>query len=309
MRSIKERMGSEVNCTTLTRDQYDKMAFKCPRCPNFATNNIRALNSHKRIHNNERRENNSLPTPVQNNTDDEDDPINTQTSRATEPKNRDPNSQLLGLTDNHNIINDKPDNLPTAEEVQNELLFSINPEIKEDTPSDAFYPRFREIMVDYSDNKWDQFITLIDEFTKAIRKYVKIDGIDSSTYKRNTIDPKDPTATQRLYRRNRRRALRLIKEQNSSCNVPISDLEDKFFKKNIHTPDLSIYNNAKKADRPLNAAIFSAVEVKKKLYESENTAPGPDSITYNHLKSFDLYAKCLTAIYNICLKAKKIPPA
>lgn len=40
---------------------------------------------------------------------------------------------------------------------------------------------------------------------------------------------------------------------------------------------------------------------------SENTAPGPDRLQYNHLRSFDTDAKVLTLIYNICLKARKVP--
>lgn len=39
----------------------------------------------------------------------------------------------------------------------------------------------------------------------------------------------------------------------------------------------------------------------------ENTSPGPDGITYNHLKLIDNSAIALTPLYNCCLKFKAVP--
>lgn len=64
-----------------------------------------------------------------------------------------------------------------------------------------------------------------------------------------------------------------------------------------------------KASDPPSFTPFTTEEVKQKLRASESTAPGGDRITYNHLKSYYNEAKVLTCIFNICLKAKKIPAA
>lgn len=41
----------------------------------------------------------------------------------------------------------------------------------------------------------------------------------------------------------------------------------------------------------------------------ENSSPGPDGITYAHLKLIDPTAEILTLIYDICLKFKSVPTA
>lgn len=72
-------------------------------------------------------------------------------------------------------------------------------------------------------------------------------------------------------------------------------------------PDLSVYNECIMAPVPPNTAPFTTEEVARKLKGSESTAPGPDRLAYNHLRSFDQEAKVRTIIYNICLKAGRIP--
>lgn len=47
--------------------------------------------------------------------------------------------------------------------------------------------------------------------------------------------------------------------------------------------------------------------MRNKLKKCENTAPGHDRLTYNHWKGIDTDCRTLAHIFNICLKAKRIP--
>lgn len=59
----------------------------------------------------------------------------------------------------------------------------------------------------------------------------------------------------------------------------------------------------------MNIEYFTSNEITKKLRKCENTAPGPDGITYNHIKKVDPYAKVLTPLYNLCLRFQAVPEA
>ncbi|GIY89569.1 hypothetical protein CEXT_103051 [Caerostris extrusa] len=41
--------------------------------------------------------------------------------------------------------------------------------------------------------------------------------------------------------------------------------------------------------------------------KAENTAPGPDRLTYHHLRLVDPGAKLLTRIFNLCLRSERFP--
>ncbi|GIY48208.1 LINE-1 retrotransposable element ORF2 protein [Caerostris darwini] len=52
---------------------------------------------------------------------------------------------------------------------------------------------------------------------------------------------------------------------------------------------------------------FTAKEVWAILKKAENTAPGPDRLTYHHLRLIDPGAKLLTKIFNLCVRFRKVP--
>lgn len=117
----------------------------------------------------------------------------------------------------------------------------------------------------------------------------------------NKFYPKFPAKIQRFYRRNRRRAIReILNKPNSSCNIPHEDLKNKFYNEENISFDESIFKSTEV--RP-----FTASEIKTKLQRCENTAPGQDRLTYNPLKGIDPDCKALAQMFNICLKAKRIP--
>lgn len=60
-KDLREAQGHEVNYQMLTPEEYESMPFKCTKCTEFASDNKRALNSHFRIHNENRNRPNSRP--------------------------------------------------------------------------------------------------------------------------------------------------------------------------------------------------------------------------------------------------------
>lgn len=65
--------------------------------------------------------------------------------------------------------------------------------------------------------------------------------------------------------------------------------------------------NDEPATDPMNTNTFIRNGVSKKLKSCENTSPGPDGVTYQHLKLVDPNAVALTPMYNCCLKFKPVP--
>lgn len=113
---------------------------------------------------------------------------------------------------------------------------------------------------------------------------------------------------QRLYRRNRRRAAReALKIPSLQCNVPADSLKEKFFKENDNLYDPSIFTTCSTEIEPPNTSLFTPIEIQSKLGKCKNTAPGPDRLTYQHLKKIDPDCKTIASIFNICLKARRIP--
>lgn len=176
--------------------------------------------------------------------------------------------------------------------------------------SEKFVDRLKDMYKYYSDNKWEEFESLVDEITKDAQKFVKLDKFTAAGTKKKEIEPHDPIAMQRLYRRNRRRTMRVLQgEQNTSCPIAHNLIKDKYYTQRSPSADFTVFDGAKRAERPVPMGQFSRGEVQRKLNKCENTAAGPDRLTYNHWKSYDDEARALTLIYNVCLKACKIPTA
>lgn len=141
-----------------------------------------------------------------------------------------------------------------------------------------------------------------------MRDHVKITANPTTTFKPSSINENDPAVLQWLYHKYRRKAVRSLKGDKSNiCKVEHRQLRNKYFEQPEKIPDLTVFDSLKKAERPRNTTPFTFTEVSRKLNASENT--GPDRIQYKHLRSYDTDAKILTLMFNICLKACKIPVA
>ena len=129
-------------------------------------------------------------------------------------------------------------------------------------------------------------------------------------------DPKAAAKIQKLYRKNRVRAMRQISNQASPfCTINKEILFDHFKEvfgnRNHHIeglpnglPELPPIPNENQD--PLSPP-FTPREVWTRLRRTNNTAPGPDSIRYAVLKHFDKSAHILTSIFNCVQRLHYIP--
>ena len=124
---------------------------------------------------------------------------------------------------------------------------------------------------------------------------------------------REATRVQRLYRSNRKRAVREILQGNSThCQVPLEDIQRHFT--NLYAPqarpdDLPTLD-FEEPIRETNEALvadFRSVEVNRRLKKMSNSSPGPDGVTYNDLRKDDPGAVLLTAVFNACRKVERIP--
>lgn len=159
----------------------------------------------------------------------------------------------------------------------------------------------------------------MDEMTAEAGRLVKLPeraNQSGGATTRKKIDPEDAQAIQSLYRRNRRRAVRLIVEgEGTSCDIDTRAVEDHY--RSIWATsdcDLSMYRDAEGRD-PIQMGRLDRKVVAKKLHHFENTAPGDDGLTYQHWKKLDPTCHVLTEVLNVCAsytrksrRAGKRPP-
>ena len=191
------------------------------------------------------------------------------------------------------------------ERVIQELEETPNPD--DPSPSADFLKKFKSILISDSVNEWEAFTSLLDDYIRFAQKRVKLpEDKESRTFRKP--NPRNKTFIQRLYKRNRRRAVRLILGQaQGNCDLDPEELAEHFFPLSDFCPDLSILDPISAVDNEIDLSKFSPEEVWVKLSKAENTAPGPDRLTFHHWKSTDPEAKTLACIFNICLKYHLIP--
>lgn len=100
------------------------------------------------------------------------------------------------------------------------------------------------------------------------------------------ISADDPKEIQKLHRKNRRKALRIMyNEQSDFRDLDPEVVANHYDTDTIAQPeDTSFMKEIDPAAHTMNVETFTQREVSKRLRACENTAPGPDGITYNHLK-------------------------
>ncbi|KAG8175812.1 hypothetical protein JTE90_013363 [Oedothorax gibbosus] len=161
----------------------------------------------------------------------------------------------------------------------------------------------------FDDVLWSEFEDLLGELTTRIAELVKLPPIrdDSGKPPPTPIDAGDHRTIQRLYKRNRRRAIRLITEgEGSRCHLESHVILQHFeevFKPSTFDP--AVFPQATgRSTVPMDP--FTPDEVKARLYRFENSAPVPDRISYAHLKEVDPSCLILAKIINICMRARRI---
>ena len=158
-----------------------------------------------------------------------------------------------------------------------------------ESPSATFIKRFKDILAS------DQPMLYVNIFNKIPAP-------------RPQAAPRNTSFMQRLYERNRRRAVWIIMgDSKGHCEIDPGSLAEHFFPDCNFIPDDELFASLNKAGSHVDCSSISPEEVWAKLSKSENTAPGPDRITFQHWKRVDPDAKALVCIFNLCLKFLKIP--
>ncbi|GBN94615.1 hypothetical protein AVEN_28277-1 [Araneus ventricosus] len=125
------------------------------------------------------------------------------------------------------------------------------------------------------------------------------------------IDVTDPQACQTLFNKNPKRAVREICEGPPiRCKIPVNVIEDHFKSAwDSQHPVLAPLPPTSEERTPILVRNFSINEVSKKLASAQNSAPGPDRLTYFHWRSVPQSQKFLTLAFNASLHFRRIPPS
>lgn len=147
--------------------------------------------------------------------------------------------------------------------------------------------RFNELL--YSDNDiFEEFCSVLEDFMKSCKDHLGFKEYNDDEKRRRPkdIDVEDPTTIQKVYRNNRRKALRLIYGDDSQfCDLDPEVVADHFCTQAADAPsDTNFMKECKPANESMDTSWFTRREVSRKLKACESTAPGPDGLTYNHWK-------------------------
>ncbi|XP_064464937.1 uncharacterized protein LOC135376257 [Ornithodoros turicata] len=160
-----------------------------------------------------------------------------------------------------------------------------------------------------SDSSWASFEETLVDATEAVAAAVKIRNTPRQDKPRRQINPDNPRCIQRLYKRNRRQAVRLITQGNQErCPISDEELTDHFRHvwEEKHA-DTELLCSRTPAKEEINSEPFSPEEVRARLRRCESTAPGSDQLTYAHWKAVDPGCYFLSAVFNVCLLYRRVP--
>ncbi|KAF8778865.1 Retrovirus-related Pol polyprotein type-1 like protein [Argiope bruennichi] len=192
------------------------------------------------------------------------------------------------------------------------------PDTNEDSESRILDPYIREISLliegEATDEAFRYLCSLSDQAVAEIQSAI-LPGpaLPDSNERRpvRAVDIEDPRTCQSLYRRNRRRAIREINGTNGErCDIGLPALEEYFanaWGSSSFSPGYYAQTNNTRED--LFSRPFSTNEILRKIKNAENTAPGPDRLTYHHWRSLPRAAKYLCALFNACLHFQRVPPS
>lgn len=132
-------------------------------------------------------------------------------------------------------------------------------------------------------------------------------------------DPMDASALQKLYRKDRKKAIsQIFQDMKPYCTIPRPDVQQHFQKLYSNpehawtpppncVPSLPIPEDEDSSRRLI--AHVEPCEVFKRLNRMSNTAPGPDGIRYDGLKKVDPGCYILSALFSKCVALETSPAA
>ncbi|GIY87765.1 retrovirus-related Pol polyprotein from type-2 retrotransposable element R2DM, partial [Caerostris darwini] len=217
--------------------------------------------------------------------------------------------------DEPSVVQDN--NAVLAQPIAQEPLSLDNIVPEDDTPGPLshFIEVFDGLLGDHpSAECFAAFEQNIHDFVHAATAHLFPEGQDkrlpSSSSSSSPPNMEDSATCQKLYRRNRRRAVReIIGHPGDRCKIPLLSLQT-FFSESWEggTSDPLLFGSTDVGERSeLLDTDFSEKEVWEALKKAESTAPGPDRLTYHHLRLVDPGAKLLSRIFNLCLRFQKVP--
>jgi hypothetical protein len=127
---------------------------------------------------------------------------------------------------------------------------------------------------------------------------------------RHKPNPEDPKWIHKLYKINRRKAIRTTLGEEGRDDID-KEIVEKYFTGTADRKscDVTVYENIRtQEDRNIvSTSRITPGEVAKRRSKCENNAPCEDRITYKHWKAVDLACKVMATAYNICLNYEDIP--
>ncbi|GFU25383.1 retrovirus-related Pol polyprotein from type-1 retrotransposable element R2, partial [Nephila pilipes] len=213
-----------------------------------------------------------------------------------------------------------PGDLPLAPPLQSNANSPVINNHVPETPSidiqrpliiDAFLEPLNTILdVDDLEEAFGQFQNLMESLTKVMQDHFHL-SFPPGNVKKGPVKPFDSQnaqKVQRLNRLNRRRCIRNIVNSNSSRCPASKESILSYFKNCWSAPNLNFsLPSSSSPDLPPILDILSPEAVSSCLHGCENSAPGPDLLTYQHWREADPKKIILSRVFNICLKLKDIP--
>lgn len=189
------------------------------------------------------------------------------------------------------------------------LLTEDQVEIDADPPMAAHISHLRALgSAPADDDTWQDFCNTMEQITLEIQDRVKLPAPTEQHRPVRESQINDCAYIQRLYRRNRRRAVRLILEgEKPRCALDMNQVLAHFTHTWQHREyDDSVYPQVE-GRQPLDHIRFTVAEVSRKLRKCENTAPGDDRLSYQHWRSVDPEGLLLAAAFNVCARHRRVP--
>ncbi|GFU25986.1 transposon TX1 uncharacterized 149 kDa protein, partial [Nephila pilipes] len=294
-----------INNLILPPDPIDDDVWVCDLCPDFSASSAIAKRNHLASH--------KRQTIVEKNT-----PLIIPPSSSTTKKKR--RKRIQDLSEGHpgatplarpqnnasTIQTEDDDNVPLQEKLDLEQPSLLNSFVE---PLDALFD------VDEIDNILPTFESVVSDIVSVIQDHFKLSKPAASNSSKNNrpfkpFDPQDAQRVQKLYHWNRKRCVRNLQNPVSSrCAIPKLKLSE-HFSKTWSPSSLQIdFPSVTPPDLPPVVDFLSPEMVFSCLQGCENSAPGPDLITYKHWREIDPRGIILSKIFNICIKIKKIPPS
>ncbi|GFS88606.1 retrovirus-related Pol polyprotein from type-2 retrotransposable element R2DM, partial [Nephila pilipes] len=159
------------------------------------------------------------------------------------------------------------------------------------------------------------FETLLDDIISIMQNHFHLAPSNESKKAPPSIsstrvksDPQNAQLIQRQYRWNRRKCVRNIVNPSSSfCQIEKNLLHSHFTESWAPPSVQHTFPDCSPPTLPPVLELLHSDAIASCLQSFENSAPGPDRLSYQHWKSIDPRCIIISKIFNICIKFKDVP--